>query len=334
MPLANKPLVEYQVELMARHGARDVVFCAGVGAEAVEDYFKEYSTSELLVKFSIETTPLGTAGAVRFAEPHMNEDTVVVTNGDNLVDYDLSALVEFHKKNRADATIGLMTVPSPTPCGIVRTDDAGRVTAFEEPSEAIKKALASGQIKPDGVVTVNSGIYVLEREALLRIAYGANCSIEREFFPSLVRDGLRVFGYPLAGYFLDIGTPAAYLRAHRDVLSGAVEVDIIGNREPAGFWSMGEVQIDPSAKVSSRCHLGLGCRIGAGAVIDDFSSIGAGCVIGDGAKIEGSVLLENVVVGAGAMLVGAILDKDSRLGDGAVLGAGSIVASGSILLGS
>jgi NDP-sugar pyrophosphorylase family protein len=332
MPLAGKPLLQYQVELLRKHAVTDVVFCVGGDVDAVRQHFGAGERYGVRVAYSVESSPLGTAGAVRFAEPYLQSDTLVVMNGDSLIDYDLSAMVRFHSDMKADATIGLMEVPRPTPCGVVTTDAEKRVTAFHEPDLEAKRMLAADRPAEAGTATVNSGVYVIARARLVIIPFGVESSIEKQFFPSIISDGRRVYGFPVSGYWADIGNAGNYLQAHHDLLAGKVDAEILGERTAAGYWTTGECEVAASAEVLPGAHLGAGSKVGPGARITGFAAIGPGCVIGDGSLVDGCVLLENVVVGSGCVLRNSVVDRDSTIGDGVQLADNSVVAAGSVVL--
>ena len=178
----------------------------------------------------------------------------MVVNGDVLTDCDVGALVEFHRDRGAEATIYLTPVDDPSVFGVVPTDEDGRVEAFIEkpPRDEAPTNL------------INAGIYVVEPSVLDRIPRRVAVSIERETFPAMVADRT-LFALALDAYWLDTGTPDAYLRAHRDLLAG---------RRP-GPPAPG-AELDPS--------IGPGVwRIGASACTEgavERSLLGAGASVG------------------------------------------------------
>ncbi len=332
MPLANKPLLQYQVELLRKHGLTDVVFCSRGQVAAIRQHFGRGDRFGVRIAYSIENKPLGTAGAIRYAEPYLRHDTAVVMNGDGLIDHDLSSMMRFHARRRADATIGLVEVCSPTPCGLVMTGVDDKVVSFDEPGENAKKTVSAGRYERTGCVTVNGGVYVITRAALRSVPFGTKCSIEKQFFPSLINDGCRVYGFRLAGYWLDIGNPSSYLSASRDLLAGKVDVEVLGKRTAGGYWTTGDVHVD-HAEIEPCAHLGAGSVFGPGSRIVGFTAVGPGCVVGEGSIVDGCVLLENVSIGAGCTLRGCIVGQDARIGDRVQL-ADSVVGSGSSILAS
>ncbi|HPP76277.1 MAG TPA: NDP-sugar synthase [Armatimonadota bacterium] len=331
MPIANKPLLQYQIELLKKHGVTNIVLCVRNGVDKIELHFGDGSAFGLRIVYSVETKPLGTGGAVRFSEPHWQHDFAIIMNGDGLIDYSLSDIVDFHLNRQADVTIGLMEVPKPTHCGIVDVGQDSRITAFNEPDRTAKKAFISSTENAADTATVNAGIYVISRNALQSIPFGAECSIEKEFFPSVIRAGKAIYGFPLHGYWKDIGSPVNYLQATHDLLSGKVDAEIIGQRSDGGYRVSEDVSIAPSAKVSANSCLGSGCVVGEDAVVAGCTSISSGCKIGNGSVLDGCVLLENVEVGNNCRLRNCIIDSNCRIEDRTLIGEGSVIGADSII---
>lgn len=328
-PIANKPLLEYHVELFRSHGIEDIIFCVRGDIKDIEEYFGDGSKFGVQITYSIENEPLGTAGAIGLAEPHVKSETAVVMNGDNLIDFDLSAALKYHLEKGTDATIGLVNVPAPTPCGIISTDLEGWITAFEEPSEDVKRNLSRGDIEKDGTVTVNSGVYVMSHKTIRMIPFGKRASIEKEFFPSLITSDCLLAGFVMHGYWQDIGNPGNYLQAHRDILSGKANLPISGIRSAGGYCMGHNVVVHPSAQVSPHAHLGDECSIGANTHIEGFTSIGKGCTIGEECLLEDSVLLDQVTVENSCVLRNCIVDYKSSIGSKIHLSERSVIGANS-----
>src|SRR3982751_6627331 len=158
VPIVGKPCMEHILELLRDHGMSDVIVTVAFLPQAIRSYFGSGETLGLNIEYSVEESPLGTAGSVRLAAPAL-DDTFLVISGDALCDIDLSAIVECHREKGAAVTIGLKPVDNPLEFGIVVTDEDGRVERFlEKPSW--------GQVFSD---TINTGIYVLEPEVLKHI---------------------------------------------------------------------------------------------------------------------------------------------------------------------
>jgi NDP-sugar pyrophosphorylase family protein len=328
MTIANKPLLQYQLELLRSHGIKHIIFSISTSDDKIQHHFGDGSNFDIQIDYAVETTPLGTGGAIRNALQFVKCDTILAINGDGLINYDLSSLIQFHQSVLADATIGLMAISRPTPCGIITTDSNSRIISFDEPDIQVKKMLGT-DTAAIGTATVNAGVYVVSKSALMRIPEQINYSIEREFFPSIISEGLGVFGHQLSGYGVDIGAPAQYIQAHHALLSGKLKAGMPGVITSEGYWLEPGAQIEPSAQISIGSYIGAGSKIGQGVKITNYSSIGPGTTIGDNSTIGGSVVLENVTIGSGCVLDNSIVDRDSTLGDGVTLCCGSIISAGS-----
>jgi mannose-1-phosphate guanylyltransferase len=274
------------------------------------------------LEYAVEAEPLGTAGGVRNAADLVS-GLVIVLNGDVLTDVDLSAMLRFHAQRGARATIFLTRVDDPSPYGLVETARDGRVTGFvEKPSAAQRTA-----------DTVNAGIYVLEGALLARIPPGRVASMEREFFPGLLTDGLPFFGWVGDGYWIDIGSPEKYRQAQLDLLDRRVATDVgpagaAGDRRSIAADAVKGARVSVLAPVviGAGCQLKDGCRVGPSVVL------GSGCVVGVAATIDGAILWDRVSVGAGAVLRDCIIGADVRIGQDAHVGPGVVLEDGAVVV--
>ncbi|MBI3945599.1 MAG: D-glycero-beta-D-manno-heptose 1,7-bisphosphate 7-phosphatase [Armatimonadetes bacterium] len=199
-PIAGRPFLHSLLAYLRGQGITDVVLATGHGAAAVAACGGDGSARGLRLRYSEETEPLGTGGAIRLAAPQIGSDPFLVLNGDSLVGADLARTVAFHQERGARATLVLAEVPDKTRFGSVLLEPDGRVAGFVE-----KGASGPGRI--------NAGIYVMNREVLQAIPAGRSVSVEREVFPALVGRGL--YGLVAPGPFIDIGTPEAFAEAQR-----------------------------------------------------------------------------------------------------------------------
>jgi NDP-sugar pyrophosphorylase family protein len=312
VPLANRPFLVYQLDMLRRAGIRDAVLSLSYRPDDVRRIMKENCPRGVSLDYVVEDEPLGTGGAVRYAA-RGRRGTLVVLNGDVLIDINLRAVLERHRRSGALATIVLTRVKDPTVYGLVETDSEGLVRGFlEKPSWE--------EVTCD---TINAGIYVIEEE-LLRYLPPRPCSIEREFFPELVKQGEPFYSFTHDGYWLDIGTSVKYLQGHRDLLGGLVRSFSGYRRKGAGLW------IAPGAKTGARFTLHGEAMLGRAAVIGKDVSfagtvvLGPNAVIGDNVSLANCVLWDGVEIGEGAKLRGCILGDGVRVGGHAHL-AGHVV---------
>jgi mannose-1-phosphate guanylyltransferase len=315
VPLANRPFITYMIDWLRRHGFDDIVMSCGFLADGVRAVLGSGAVDGVTIRYVDEPEPLGTAGAVKLAEPVLAERFAVL-NGDVLTDLDMTRLREFHEQRGATATLGLYPVDDPSSYGVVVTDDQGRVQEFlEKPS-------------PGTAPTnhVNAGMYMLEHEVLDRIDAGRAVSFEREVFPALVGEGLHAL--PLDGYWLDIGTPDRYLQGTRDILRGAVETPVSPSAAVNGVTQPvlvgARCEIAPDAQVGSDVTLGDECRIGARASV-------CGSSLHEGVAVEKEASVRDSIVGAGALIgAGAQLDGETIVGVGAVVAPGTQLTGGRV----
>lgn len=201
-PLAavgGRPFLELLLRQLAFQGFRHVVFCTGYRAEDIELQFGDGSAWGMSIEYSREPKPLGTAGALKFAEPYLvDSPEFLVMNGDSFVEIDLHNLISLHQQSAGIASIAVIRCKNEMRYGTVQTSAQNRVVGFAEKTAA----------KPNGLI--NAGVYVFNRNVLARIPSGT-ASLEREIFPALLGDG--VFAFEHQGMFIDIGTPEDYARA-------------------------------------------------------------------------------------------------------------------------
>ena len=298
LPLMNRPSLDHVLDHLARHGVHEVVLSSPYLESTFHDFI-EARRGDPTITWITEREPLGTGGAIVNAVEQVGDEPFFALNGDILTDLDLTAMAAFHRERGAEATIALHHVEDARAFGLVPTGPDGRVAEFRE--------------KPEEPVPgdVNAGTYVLEPRALAAWAGSGNVSIERRIFPSLIAAGRRVFGFVSGAYWLDLGTPETYLRAHFDILEGKVG----GERYPAPFVADGAV-VDLRAHLGRWVVVGAGASVGPGAEIDD-SVLHAGAVVEQGARVVGSILGPGSVVGARATVTGSALGQSARVRPGA-----------------
>ena len=325
LPIANRAFLDRQLEWLAAHGVDEVVLSLGYLPDAFEAHFAarpaptpRSGTEPMAIRFAVEDEPLGTAGAIRFAAVPIDE-RVIVCNGDILTTLDLGALVRFHDERGAEATIHLTEVDDPSAFGVVPTRADGEVVAFVE-KPAPGKAPTSW---------INAGTYVLEPSVLERIPPRLNLSVERETFPRMLQEPRRLYAVQSDAYWIDIGTPEQYLRAHHDVLGGALGGTPFGAaREHApGVWVEGEAEIHPDASLEAPVLIGDGATVEAGARLH-ASSIDAGARVGGDARVLRSVLHQGATVGRDAEVADSVIGAGASVGDAARVGARSLVGAG------
>nr|WP_202453434.1 NDP-sugar synthase [Streptomyces sp. SID4913] len=302
VPAAGVPFLTHQLARARAAGVEHIVLATSYLAEVFEPYFGDGSSLGLHIEYVTEREPLGTGGAIRNVAHRLAsgpDEPVLIFNGDILTGLDIRALVTSHADSGADVSLHLTRVEDPRAFGLVPTDDTGRVTAFLEKPQT-----------PEEIVTdqINAGAYIFRRSVIDTIPAGRPVSVERETFPGLLADGAHLQGMVDSTYWLDLGTPQAFIRGSADLVLGRAP-------SPAVPGRCGDRLVLPSASVASDAKLSGGTVIGADAVI------------GAGARIDGSTVLAGATVEPGAVITDSLVGAGARIGSRTVL-AGAVVGDG------
>lgn len=310
LPTAGVPFLEHLLALARAGGVDHLILSMGYRAEAFEAYFGDGTAFGLRITYVTESAPLGTGGGIRNVAEHLRPDAdFLVFNSDVLCALDVRALVEAHRRAGADATLYLTPVEDPAAFGLVPLDRDGRVTAFVEKSAP-----------PYSTNLINAGCYVFSPSVLERIPAGRAVSVERETFPDLLAAGRPMHGHVDDGYWLDLGTPAAFVRGSCDLVRGRVPSAALPG-------PVGERLVLPGADIAPDTFLTAGTTVGRDAVVESGAQL-VGCVVFDGAQIGANAALSDTVVGVGAHIgAGTVLDG-VVVGDGARIGAGNELIRG------
>ncbi len=329
VPIVGKPCIEHILELLRKHGLEDVIVTVAFLPQAIRSYFGNGETLGMNIEYSVEESPLGTAGSVRLASGRL-DDTFLVISGDALCDFDLTKLIEFHKEKGSDATIALKSVENPLEFGIVVTDGDGRVERFlEKPSWS--------QVFSD---TINTGVYVLEPEVLRHVPEDRPYDFSKELFPLLLEMGRPVYGHVVEGYWQDIGNLAQYRQANFDALSGNVRLEIPGVRLRGNVWLGEGVEVDDVDRIEGPAYLGNYCRIGTDATVGPYSVLSSSVTLRERARIVASVVDSSTHIGRSALIESAIVGRncdirshvriheDVAVGDEVTIGEESVIMPG------
>ncbi|MDX6387590.1 MAG: mannose-phosphate guanylyltransferase / phosphomannomutase [Gaiellaceae bacterium] len=329
VPVVGKPCMEHILELLRDHGLTDVIVTVAFLPQAIRSYFGDGETLGLQIGYSVEESPLGTAGSVKLAANQLDE-TFLVISGDALCDVDLGKLIAFHKEKGAAVTIGLKSVENPLEFGIVVTDEEGRIERFfEKPSWS--------QVFSD---TINTGIYVLEPEVLKHVPTDRPFDFSKELFPYLLEMGRPLYGYVMDGYWQDIGNLDQFRQANFDALEENVKLNIPGIRIRGNVWLGEGVEIGDLEQIEGPAYIGNYCRIAAGATVGAHSVLSNSVTLRERARTTRSVIDASSHIGRSSLIEGAILGRscDIRahvrvhegvaIGDEVTIGAESVIMPG------
>ncbi|GAA2614793.1 nucleotidyltransferase family protein [Streptomyces tubercidicus] len=332
VPAAGVPFLTHQLARARAAGVEHIVLATSYLAEVFEPYFGDGSALGLHLEYVTEQEPLGTGGAIRNVASRLHsapDDPVLIFNGDILTGLDIAALVGTHRTSGADVSLHLTRVEDPRAFGLVPTDDTGRVTAFLEKPQT-----------PEEIVTdqINAGAYVFNRSVIDTIPAGRPVSVERETFPGLLADGAHLQGMVDSTYWLDLGTPQAFVRGSADLVLGrAPSPAVPGRCGDRLILETAEVATD--AKLTGGTVVGPRTVIGAGAEIDG-SAVLEGAVIEPGARIKDTLIGAGAHIGARTVLDGAVIGDGARIGadnelrDGIRIWCDAAIPAGSVRFSS
>jgi mannose-1-phosphate guanylyltransferase len=333
LPTAGVPFLTHQLARAAACGITHVVLATSYRAEMFTEAFGDGSALGLSIDYVCETSPLGTGGGIRNASSQLHggpDDPIVILNGDILSAHDLSAQVDLHRKRDAAVTLHLVEVDDPSRYGCVPTDAAGRVTAFLEKT-------------PNPVTNrINAGCYVFRRSVIDQIPAGRVVSVEHETFPSLISADEVMMGYHESAYWLDVGTPEAFVRGSCDLVLGRMPSTAVPVPEPepgspgtpgtpgesGGSDGAGrEFLLLEDAQVAHDAHLSGGTVAGAGSVVATGAVV-HGSVLFDEATIGSDAVVRDSIVGRAATIANGVVLDGVVIGDGAFIGPGNELARG------
>ncbi|WP_081898291.1 sugar phosphate nucleotidyltransferase [Herbidospora cretacea] len=311
LPTAGVPFLAHQLAKARACGVTRIVFATSYKAEMFADAFGDGSAFGLEIVYMTEETPLGTGGAIRNAAEGLTvsgDAPVLVLNGDILSGHDITAQIARHVENDAAVTLHLTEVDDPSRFGCVPTDERGRVTAFLEKT-------------PNPVTNrINAGCYVFTRSVIDTIPFGEVVSVERQTFPGLIESGHTVMGFADSSYWLDVGTPAAFVQGSADLVRGLLASPALPGA-PGEALLLDGAAVSPEAKVTGGSVIGARAAVGAGATV-------RGSVVADDAAIAPGATVIDSVIGAGATIAEGVVVRETVVGDGASIGARNELTAG------
>ncbi len=315
VPLCNRPIMEYGLKLLRMHGVKEVGVTLHYLPHVIMEHFRDGSSLGLRLRYSIESSPLGTAGGIKRLEDFLDE-TFVVISGDVFTDIDLGEMLRFHKSRGALMTIALTRVQNPTEFGIALIDDDGRLVRYlEKPSW--------GEVFSD---LINMGIYVLEPEVLDYIPKDKVYDFSRDLIPTLLKSGEPIYGWVVdKAYWSDIGNHEQYLTTHFDLLVGKVRTDLPGYQINRGIWIGEGSEIEEEALITPPVLIGKNVRIKRGARVGPYAVLGDGVIVDSGASIVRSIVWEYTYLGQNVNLRGAIVAARCCVSRGVLVMEGAVV---------
>ena len=323
IPIIGKPVMEYLIEELARHGFDEIMINVSHLPEKIESYFGNgerlgveigYSFEGHIEDGEIQSEALGSAGGIKRIQEFGGffDDTFLVVCGDALIDLDLTKAVREHWKSGAVASICTLEVPneSVSDYGVVVSDETGQITSFQE-KPSVEEALSN---------QVNTGIYIFEPEVIDMIPEGAEFDIVGDLFPQLVEKNLPFHAINIPFNWIDIGRISDYWEANQKIMNGELRtIPMPGKEIRPGVWVGLNVSVDWSeCEIQGPVYIGSGTRIEAGAMIVGPTWIGHGCHIRENARISKSIIFEYTRIGSASIVKNSVafgrffVDKDGK----------------------
>jgi len=297
LPILNRPMILYPLNLLPEE-VNKVILAVNYRKDQIEHYFNDHDIGKEVI-VNDEKKPLGTGGAVKFAEKHITGPFLVI-NSDAICSLNLDEMIRFHTKKNAVATISLWPVKNVSEFGVVDIQKDGKIVNFVEKPKPEKA--------PSNLI--NAGAYFLDPLILDYIETGRLVSMEQEIFPQIIKDTGRFFGFRFEGYWIDVGRISSYMSVHKllmeqktvdnfqgrnCIVHGKLQTSCIGNNVHIGENAQLEstivfdnAHIDDHV-VLTNCVIGENCTIGKSSVLTDT-------VVGDNEQIKEKTVLQNTIV--------------------------------------
>ncbi|PIS31644.1 nucleotidyl transferase [Candidatus Saganbacteria bacterium CG08_land_8_20_14_0_20_45_16] len=321
VPVINRPFIIHQIELLATHGIDEIIINLHYLSQEIKKVLGDGRKWGVKIDYSIESSPLGTAGAVKNAEEFFDSGPLIIFNGDVLTDLNISKLLNFHQQKQAAVTLTLTEVDDPTPFGLVLVDEQQKVKSFvEKPGWNLVTAR-----------TINAGTYVVDPKIFDLVPKGVPFSFERELFPRLLKEAWPIFGFASSAYWLDIGNPQKYKEAHQAILRGEVAVNIHGTRTDGKFWFGRQLELDTGVKFLGPSVIGDKVKIGKETEIKDFVVIGDQVTIGSRCSLDRAIIWQGTKIGNRVSLVDCVVGAHCVIEDDVIIEHGAVLASHSVV---
>lgn len=304
IPILGKPVMEYLIEHLVRHGITDIMINVAYNHRKIEEYFGDghrwganigYAYEGVYEHGDILPKPLGSAGGMRRIQDFSGffDETTLVLCGDAVIDLDLGAALLEHRRVGAQASLIVKEVrpEQVSDYGIVVSDEHGRITSFQEKP-------APGQALSHWAST---GIYIFEPSVIDLIPPGRLFDIGADLFPLLVQRGLPFFAQKCSFNWVDIGKVSDYWSVLQKVMQGGVtDFNMPGRQIRDGVWSGLNTRIDwTDTTIQGPVYIGSGCEVEAGVTIVGPTWVGHGSRICSGSRLQRSVLFDYTCVQPG-----------------------------------
>ncbi len=318
LPVLNRPMMGYIIERLKDAGITEIVILLYFKPHIIQTCFGDGSDFGVKIQYVIPDEDYGTAGAVKQAAPHLDQQFIVIS-GDLITDFNLQEIIGFHSANQAKATITLTSVQDPLQFGVVITDKKNQIIRFlEKPGW--------GEVFSD---TINTGIYVFEPEILSFIPDNVSFDFSKDLFPKLMESQVPIFGYNAKGYWRDVGNPNSYRDSLLDILEDKMNLPTKGlmekTYENGRLFYEKEAYLPENMTITGKVVLGMDVTIQEGVHLENCA-IGSNSVVGEKTRIVDSILWDYVTIGQNCQIKKCVLCNEVNFGQGIHAEHGCIIA--------
>ncbi len=306
VPVVDKPVMAYVVELLARHGIKKIVVSLHHLANQIEAYFGNGQRWGVSLEYVLQKDPWGTAGALKWAE-YLLSETFLVMPADAVIDVDVNAILAQHRARQSCATI--VVHPQQADGNSLFMDENDRITAVAE--------IMSRSTKVD-----TTGVYIMEPSVLECVPERTKYDLSRHLIPSLLNNDVPLHGFLLQGFWNPLHSfkdhqslQKSYLYSAQGNAEAINQVpairypSITGRQVVNGIWVGPNNTIHPSARLAPPVYIGKNCYIGRDVELGPETVIGANVIVNDGATIQRSTVIESTHVGQYVNIDNRFVDK-------------------------
>lgn len=313
--ILNKPVLELILEKVISSGISDIYLSLGyMGNDIAEHCYRIFS--DIKINYVFEDEPLGTAGGVRNCLKDNCDDDILVLSGDNIFDFDLNALFDYHSETDSDFTVCATTVSDPREYGVINCDEDGSIKYFiEKPTWE----QASGNL-------INTGIYIMKGSILSKIPDGKRYDFSDDLFPEIFRSNLRFMCYKAHGFWGDMGEFNSYREITEKLLDDNCE-----NFQYSGIFYGKDENTENGAEIIAPCIIGKNCTIQKNTVIGPYTVIGDNCIIEGNSVIKNSTVGYNCRIGCDCDLNSCFVDDNVIINDNCLLEKDTVIGYSSVI---
>lgn len=287
LPILNEPMISHLIKTLPKK-VDTVILAVNYRREQIEDYFSHHDFGKTII-VNEEPEPLGTGGAVKFADKYIR-GSFFVLNADIICSLNLTEMLRFHEKKKAVATISLWPVENVSEFGVVEIKKDGTITKFVEKPKA--------EDAPSDLI--NAGAYLLEPQVLNYIESGKLVSMEKQIFPQIIMNTGHFFGYKFQGHWIDVGRISSYISVHTFLLEKHKKSFIVGEQ----CTIQGVLN---NSCTGNKVDVGKDTTIESSILFDKVT-------VGENVLLEHCVIGENVTIGSDSTLKNVAVGDNEKIG--------------------